>query len=766
MKSSEEILSVIDSLHKESKLSEAEKYMKTELASARKEGAWNICLTILNEMAGHYRDRGMMKEALEAGLESEKIMDENNVGKTIERAAAYLNIANIYRAWHELDDSFSYFQKAYSIIEVCGDASVYSSYYNNLALLHQEAGKFDDAVKCLRKALEIAEEKLGDEIRTAISRTNLATSLIRMKRLDEAYEYLKPAIDIFAGRTPSDFHYSAALSAMADLSLYRGEPEKATEYFEAALSEIELHMGRNNFYNIVSDNLNRAYEIAGGRKKISGLELSDRYFKTFAKPVLQKNFSHIENHIACGMFGHGSECLSFDDDISKDHDYGPGFIIVCDDSVSDEDFNALVKMYDNLPKTYLGIKRIETVEGKNRVGVFRYKDILKTYLGMDHLPKTTEEWATISDEMSILFLNGKIFMDKSSFLKNARVYMETGEPYFVYFNRVAYQLELMAKHGQYGYKRAFERGDAMAALWSKTEFLKAFLCFVHLVCREKAPYEKWLLKSAMKLLENKRKRAVFLEKEIKSVSLMASRGICPDDIECMENICKKVNKLLLSMGICSGTEDYLQIKAYELKHLAANTVIADRIVDIEWALFDKTQNEGKRADCQDNWSTFSIMRRSQYYCWPKELLTLLLTDYTEAAANGRNVITEKYGYMMESTAPDSYAKIKDNLPLVDEDKQKVIEAIASIQVKWREEFAEEYPELSDNARLIHTSEDTEYITSYETYLRGELSTYHPDTLTMYGQFVAQCASKNINLTKMIMNMTTFFYGYSSLDGIM
>lgn len=763
MKSVEEILNKIDSLHRESRLEEAEKYMLSELDNSKNENAWNVSLTILNELAGHYRDRGLMNKALEVCLESEKIMDDNNVPKNKERAAAYLNIANVYRARHDLDESFSYYKKAMSVIEVCGDASLYSSYYNNLALLHQEAGKFEDAIECLKKALNIADEKLGDELRVAISRTNLATSLIRMKRLDEAYDYLKPAIDIFAGRTPSDFHYSAALSAMADLCLYRGEADKSIDYFEAALSEIEMHMGQNNFYNIVKDNLDKAYEIAGGKKKLTGMELCEKYFNAFVLPVIERSFTELKNDIAIGMFGEGSECLGFDDEISKDHDWGPGLVIVCNSSVSEDDFKKLEAMYNNLPKTYMGTTRIATVEGQNRVGVIRYEELLNRTIGISYLPKKNEEWQNIADENAVLLINGKVFMDKSGFLNNARAHMEFKEPFNIYFNKLAYQLELMAKHGQYAYKRAFDRGDAVAAIVAKSEFVKAFLRAVHLLCKCKAPYDKWLYKSAKQLVDNKRKRAVFFEKEIAKTTLIASRGICPEDIQDMEAICIKVNELLLSMGLCSSKETYLQVNAYELKTLSANSIIADDIVRLEWQLFDKTRNEGGRADCQDNWSTFSIMRRSQYYTWPRDLLMMLLTDYSEAMKVGRNVITEKYGYMMESTTPEKFALIKDKLPSVDEDKKKIINTIVDIQVKWMEEFQKKYPNLAENARIIHTKDDTPYNTSYETYLRGELSTYHPDSLDLYGRFVANLLSKNENLTYKIMRMTCFMYGYCSLD---
>ena len=44
------------------------------------------------------------------------------------------------------------------------------------------------------------------------------------------------------------------------------------------------------------------------------------------------------------------------------------------------------------------------------------------------------------------------------------------------------------------------------------------------------------------------------------------------------------------------------------------------VVTIEWALFDKVQNCGGRAACQDDAKTFSIMRASQFRAWSLELL--------------------------------------------------------------------------------------------------------------------------------------------------
>ena len=194
-----------------------------------------------------------------------------------------------------------------------------------------------------------------------------------------------------------------------------------------------------------------------------------------------------------------------------------------------------------------------------------------------------------------------------------------------------------------------------------------------------------------------------------------------------------------------------------------NQDLVEKIVLMEWKQFDQVQNEGGRADCQDDWNTFSIMRKSQYMTWPRNLLQSFYHDLSEAEAAGWNLITEKYARMMESTVPARFAAIKDTLPAMSQDKKNVCEQIIRIQVGWMETFAELYPNMAGNARSIHTYEDTPYNTSYETYLRGELGTYSDDTLALYGRMVVNLAKEGKNLAQMIMTNTALLYGYATLD---
>ena len=82
-----------------------------------------------------------------------------------------------------------------------------------------------------------------------------------------------------------------------------------------------------------------------------------------------------------------------------------------------------------------------------------------------------------------------------------------------------------------------------------------------------------------------------------------------------------------------------------------NQDLIAQIVAQEWAMFDEVQNNGGRAECQNNPREFEIMRSSQLKTWSEDVLKSYLHDLTSAAYSKRNLLTEKYAYMMESTYP-------------------------------------------------------------------------------------------------------------------
>ncbi|MBQ9562362.1 MAG: hypothetical protein IJU99_02815, partial [Lachnospiraceae bacterium] len=60
---------------------------------------------------------------------------------------------------------------------------------------------------------------------------------------------------------------------------------------------------------------------------MNGLELSRAYFEAFGRQMLEEQFPELLPHLAAGLFGSGSECFGFVDEVSRDHDFEPGFCI-------------------------------------------------------------------------------------------------------------------------------------------------------------------------------------------------------------------------------------------------------------------------------------------------------------------------------------------------------------------------------------------------------------------------------------------------------
>ena len=191
----------------------------------------------------------------------------------------------------------------------------------------------------------------------------------------------------------------------------------------------------------------------------------------------------------------------------------------------------------------------------------------------------------------------------------------------------------------------------------------------------------------------------------------------------------------------------------------------DYINDIlgrEWEMFQKVQNTGGRASCQDDPNSFRIMRGSQFEAWNDAMLASYQQDLIRAEEEGRNLLTEKYGYMMKWTHPEEYRYIQEQLPPVSEEKMQVIELILAIEIKQTKKFREMYPYLGRCGRPL-TEAENDGGTSVETYSRGELMTYSLDTLKQYLLHICKLEQSKILFPLKVMKATVLASGYLSLD---
>lgn len=530
--------------------------------------------------------------------------------------------------------------------------------------------------------------------------------------------------------------------------------------------------------------------------RILGLELCRQYYEEYGRPMIAERFRAYESVIAVGLVGKGSDCFGFDDALSQDHDYGPRFVMWVTKKVYEEIGEELQEAYESLPRSFMGVERNETFHGRDRCGVMVIEDFYKNLLGynlvglLDHNSgggasgkesmETVKSWLAVHDYALAAAVNGEVFRDDEGIFTKYRNMLTAYYPKAVWYRKIAQTCALFSQNGQYNLPRMRMRGQLVAAELAKAECAKQAMKLYYLLNRKYAPHDKWLFKGMpenpqMVICEDGMEQAGVAQL-VERISLLpvdeAHETELATAVESLAVIFaneleKKdmVGKCDLYLDAC--TKELTAKSDALLTAIVANTPVITAlslsIAKAEFEAFDKVQNEGGRASCQNNWPTFKIMRMSQYMTWTEDMLLQYLYEFKTNFADGRNMIEEKYARMMESTAPLEYAGFADQLPPVSEEKRAIMEQVIGLQVKWMEEFAAAYPNLADDARRIHTSEDLPYETSYETYLRGELGTYSDRMLEMYGRYIVAHAQEGRNVAREIMENTVHFYGYQDLD---
>lgn len=226
---------------------------------------------------------------------------------------------------------------------------------------------------------------------------------------------------------------------------------------------------------------------------MKGIEISKAYFEEYGRPMLEKDFSDILPYLCVGMVGSGSDCYGFDDEISRDHDFEPGFCIFIpnEDVVDRRKEFLLERAYAKLPKEFMGLKRsLVSPVGGRRNGVIRISDFYLNKIGSADGKLSVLDWLTISESYLFEATNGEIFFDnygEFSEIRNRIMNM----PEDIKLKKLAGNMLLMAQSGQYNYGRCLSHGETGAAQLAVIEFVNAAMKTVFLLNKKYMPYYKW-----------------------------------------------------------------------------------------------------------------------------------------------------------------------------------------------------------------------------------------------------------------------------------
>ena len=228
--------------------------------------------------------------------------------------------------------------------------------------------------------------------------------------------------------------------------------------------------------------------------------------------MLREQFPELLPYLAVGLTGSGSECFGYDDEVSQDHDFEPGFCLFLpgEDVVDRRTAFRLERAYAKLPREFEGFVRpvMQPVGGARR-GVLRTADFFIEKTGTEDGILTKKQWLSIPSYMLAEAVNGEIWEDGYGEVTRIRQRLEKW-PEEIRKKKLAGQLLIMAQSGQYNYTRCIRHREEAAAQFAAAEFVKSTMETVFLLNQSYMPYYKWSFR-AMRALPKLALEAELLE---------------------------------------------------------------------------------------------------------------------------------------------------------------------------------------------------------------------------------------------------------------
>ncbi|MDO4913499.1 MAG: DUF4037 domain-containing protein [Bifidobacteriaceae bacterium] len=513
-------------------------------------------LTVLNETMGFYRSRGMHEENQWIVQRALELALRMRLEHTPAWTTTLINAATAMRAAKNYDQAQDlYTQALHNAQETLSPTSrELAALHNNLSMLYSETNQINKALEELHNALEILQSSsvnMNEDVDIATTHTNIALLLLeqyntedgsqnveRKNALEQAAHHAQTSLQIYhSAHAENSAHYASALAGYAQVLYTQKQYSQAVDLYTQALQMIKSIYGENSdYYQITLKNLQDAQakteknnqeqssasaniqqesteldntinstqpsstKPAYVKQHISGLELSQEYWETYGKHLIEEKYSKYASRIAAGLIGHGSECYGFDDVYSEDHDFGAGFCIWLDNDDYAAIGTQLQADYDALPQEFKGYSRqTKTPRAQGalkRVGVFNVEDFFTQITGFATAPEQHNHaaWLMLDEPTLAAATNGKIFYDPYGLVSKTRQSFKN-MPDDVKLSLISRRLGMISQAGQYNFPRMLQREDGSAALLCLQEFTQATASLIFLINQPISvgylPYYKW-----------------------------------------------------------------------------------------------------------------------------------------------------------------------------------------------------------------------------------------------------------------------------------
>jgi hypothetical protein len=303
-----------------------------------------------------------------------------------------------------------------------------------------------------------------------------------------------------------------------------------------------------------------------GERFTRGIELSKRYFFDTALPALRRDFPDIAGRAAAGLVGNGSECFGFDDEISRDHDWGVDFFIWLtqeDAPIAPDIARWKTRLMASQPPPF----RRERSEYGASVGVSSGGAFYKSLVGFESGPQTIAQWRAVPEENLAMAVNGEVFIDGAGEFTATREYLLGYYPEDIRLKKIAARCMALAQTGQYNLDRCARRADIVTALVVLSRFIESATAMVFHLNRAFKPYYKWAYKAMSALPILGKEAGALLDRIARSWDAAAPAAPAASAAPAIADLCALFAAELRRQGLCSTGDWFLTTHGEEVRSL-------------------------------------------------------------------------------------------------------------------------------------------------------------------------------------------------------
>ena len=291
------------------------------------------------------------------------------------------------------------------------------------------------------------------------------------------------------------------------------------------------------------------FNSEGPKLPLKGHTYCKTLFDEFFLPVLKERFPNVLPRLSAGVIGMGSDVLGADDELSRDHDWGPS---KCQLLLLEQDITAYGSAISQaleaaIPDALLGIDT--DILRPKTIRISTIDEVYHDFHESAHPPVTIKEWAAADDNNLCYASSGFVLYDPSNALsERISAFQKAYYPPDIWKWKIASDLWGIWHNGDYNSSyRLAKRGDGIGLLIGQGAFVECTLRLLCLLNKRFPVYWKWLHWRAQSLPKWMNIIEPFLKK-LESANNHKTRG------EIISDICQSIREILYKMDLLPDTE--------------------------------------------------------------------------------------------------------------------------------------------------------------------------------------------------------------------